>query len=156
MKDALGHGSNGRSGSGGPPKPIPGHPYHKKSDTELRYIVKDASEAERATRGMSSYNPASGQREDTAGKYSDQINDASSVLGYRTRGGQRDYEPDAVARAALASGSPKSAPVPTHDGFVGRHGYNPESVSKAIANNRTGKIGAREGSAIHRLLRGRG
>jgi HrpA-like RNA helicase len=39
--------------------------------------------------------------------------------------------------------------------FHGRHGYNPESVSKAIKNNRTGKIGKKEAGLIHRLLRGR-
>lgn len=60
-----------------------------------------------------------------------------------------------AAADELASGS-KSAPAPAHDGTIGRHGYNPEAVSKAIANNRTGKIGAREASAIHRLLRGLG
>ena len=32
--------------------------------------------------------------------------------------------------------------------------YNPESVNKAIKNNRTGKIGGRESKMIHALLRG--
>ncbi len=83
MKDAKGHGSDRRGNS----MPIPGHDYHTKSDAELRYIAKDASAAEQATRGMSSYNPNSGKREDTAGKYSDQLNNAASVLAYRARGG---------------------------------------------------------------------
>lgn len=113
MKDARGHGSNAR--------PIPGSPYHKKSDAELRYIIKDASEAARASRGMSSYNPHSGAREDSEGKYLDQVNDASTVLGYRDRGGQSDH-PDAVAARALASG-PKSAPVPLHEASAQFHAH---------------------------------
>lgn len=171
MKDPKGHGSNGR---GGPYKPIPNHPFHRKSNAELHYIIKDASEAERATRGMSAYNPNSGKREDTSGKYSDQVNDAASVIGYRDRGGKQDTE----ASLALHSGNPKSDPVPTHEamqwGMDGapvsystadfpkaappnRHGYSPDAVNKAIASsNRSGRrIGGKEASAIHRLLKGR-
>lgn len=111
MKDAKGHGSNGR---GGPSKPIPNSPYHAKSDAELRYIVKDASEAESASRGMTAYNPNGSQRSDTSGKYADQVNDAASVLGYRDRGGLSDHPNDVAARAAV-SGSDKSSKVPTHD-----------------------------------------
>lgn len=184
MKDPLGHGSNSRGGPKRLAKPIPGHPYHQKSDAELRYIAKDAKEAAEAMRGHSPH---------AENKYLDQVNDAASVLGYRQRGGSQDLGP--AAAEALASGQ-KSMPAPVHggmsgndrarlhdeyqreqaslsehnksrtanldefgrrkDGTVGRHGYNPESVSKAIANNRTGKIGAKEASAIHRLLRGRG
>jgi hypothetical protein len=184
-KDALGHGSNSRGR-----KPIPGHPYHAKTDAELRYIIKDASEAEKATRGMSSYNPGSGKREDTAGKYSDQVNDAASVLAYRGRGGASDAPSD-----QLHSGTDKSAAAPVHDSMASmqasierghamrsagdgghvpgfpaggrrtgynehgsRHGYNPDAVNDAIASqNRSGrgKIGGKEASAIHRLLKGR-
>lgn len=116
MKDALGHGSNGKGGKVA--KPIPNSPYHKKTDDELRYIAKDAGEAARASQGMTAYNPTSGVREDTEGKYLDQVNDAASVLGYRARGGQSDH-PNAVAARALASG-PKSAPVDVHNGASGR------------------------------------
>lgn len=142
MKDAKGHGSNKR--------PLAGHAYHSKSDAELRYIVKDASEAASASQSM-------GKLET---KYNDQINDAATVLGYRDRGGTSDH-PDAVAARSLASGA-KSAPAPVHDAqrsgyneHGSRHGYNPESVNNAIKNNRTGKIGSKEASAIHRLLKGR-
>lgn len=40
---------------------------------------------------------------------------------------------------------------------IGRHGYNPDAVQKAIeSNNRHGpKIGGKEARMIHRLLRGR-
>jgi hypothetical protein len=102
MKDALGHGSNG---SGRIAKPIPGHPFHGKTDAELRYIQKDASEAARNMRGMD---------DKAEGKYLDQVNDASTVLRYRDMGGKSDAPAD-----KLASGS-KSDPVPTHDGAAGR------------------------------------
>lgn len=123
MKDAKGHGSEPRgAGFAKPPgpvrRPLPGHPYHTKTNDELRYIIKDASAAELSTRGMSSYNPNSGKREDTSGKYADQVNDAASILGYRTRGGKSDAPSD-----ALASG-PKSAPAPIHDSMVGAKGAN--------------------------------
>jgi len=56
--------------------PLAGHPYHSKSDAELRYIIKDAGEAERA-------NPES----KSMWKYADQIHDAYSVLNYRRQNG---------------------------------------------------------------------
>jgi hypothetical protein len=158
MKDALGHGSDGR---GTPAKPIPNSPYHLKSDAELRYIVKDASEAERASRGMTSYNPDSSQRSDTSGKYADQVNDAASVLGYRDRGGLSMHPGDVVSREAV-SASDKSAKVPTHDSMGslspgGRQGYSRDAVNSAIASsNRSGRrIGGNEARMIHALLKGR-
>lgn len=54
--------------------PLEGHPYHKKSDAELHYIIKDASEAAKAMKGHS---PKAEE------KYLDQVNDASTVLYYR-------------------------------------------------------------------------
>lgn len=102
----------------GPAKPIPNSPFHMKSDAELHYIIKDASEAEQASRGMTAYNPNGSQRSDTSGKYADQVNDAASVLGYRARGGLSDHPADVASRAAV-SGSDKSAKVPTHDSMSG-------------------------------------
>ena len=64
------------------PKPIPNSPYHKKSEAELRYIIKDASEARTAAESM-------GDRRGSW-KYSDQINDAVTVLNYRAMGGKAD------------------------------------------------------------------
>lgn len=101
MKDALGHGSNTR-GAGGR-KPIPGHPYHAKTNDELRYIVKDASEAASAAQSM-------GKLET---KYNDQVNDAATVLGYRARGGASDAPSD-----QLHSGTAKSDPAPIHDSML--------------------------------------
>ena len=57
--------------------PLSGHPYHNKSDAELRYITKDAGEAARSMKGMDSK---------AEGKYLDQINDAATVLNYRKKG----------------------------------------------------------------------
>lgn len=139
-KDAKGHGSNPRTTLH---KPLPDHAYHGKSDAELHYIVKDATEAAKASQSM-------GKLET---KYNDQINDAATVLGYRKR------LSDGEAASSLRSGSgAKSDTVPNHDGTIGRHGYNPESVDKAInsASRYQGKVSGKERSAIHRLLRGRG
>ena len=55
-------------------KPIAGHPYHKKSDEELCFIMQDARAAAEAMRGHD-------ERAET--KYLDQINDACSVLHWR-------------------------------------------------------------------------
>ena len=66
--------------AGGGRMPLKGHGYHAKTDAELRYIAKDAHEAAKAMRGMDSK---------AEGKYLDQVNDASTVLGYRSRGGQK-------------------------------------------------------------------
>ncbi len=56
--------------------PLKGHAYHDKSDAELEYICKDASEAAKNMKGMN----------DTAeGKYLDQANDASTILHYRKK-----------------------------------------------------------------------
>jgi predicted RNA binding protein YcfA (HicA-like mRNA interferase family) len=60
--------------------PLKGHPYHQKSDAELKYIQKDAHEAAQAMKG---HNPKA------EGKYLDQHNDASTVLHYRSKGGQQ-------------------------------------------------------------------
>jgi hypothetical protein len=60
----------------------------------------------------------------------------------------------APSAAAHAAGQPQTfkAGAPQN-----RHGYNPIAVDKAIASsNRAGrKIGGREASLIHRLLKGR-
>ena len=70
--------------AGGGRMPLKGHKYHGMSDAELRYIRKDAAEAAKNMRGMD---------DKAEGKYLDQINDASTVLGYRQRGGQKVTAP---------------------------------------------------------------
>jgi hypothetical protein len=54
--------------------PISDHPYHRKSDTDLRYIIRDAAEAAQVVRGHD--DPAEA-------KYLDQVNDAVTILNYR-------------------------------------------------------------------------
>lgn len=101
MKDARGHGSNA-----GPRRPIPDHPFHSKSDVELRYIQKDAHEAGRNAQEMGDQRGIN--------KYADQVNDASTVLGYRRAGGTSDAPSD-----QLHSGTSKSDPAPVHDSMIG-------------------------------------
>ena len=72
---------------------------------ELRFIVRDAHEAGRNAQGMGD--------ERGVNKYADQVNDASTVLGYRARGGKSD------APADVLSGGPKSNSVPVHAGMTG-------------------------------------
>ena len=66
-------------GKGGTARmPLAGHPYHGKTDVELRGIIRDAGEAAKLQRGMSS-----------EGKYLDQVNDASTVLYHRKTTGAK-------------------------------------------------------------------
>jgi hypothetical protein len=55
-------------------RPLRGHPYHGKTDAELRFIVKDAGEAAAAVRDHDAVAEA---------KYLDQVNDANTMLHYR-------------------------------------------------------------------------
>ncbi len=55
--------------------PLAGHPYHSKTDNELKYIRKDAHDAAKAMRSIGN--------SDKESKYLDQINDADTVLNYR-------------------------------------------------------------------------
>jgi hypothetical protein len=57
-------------------KPIPNHPYHQKTDAQLRYIMSDANDAAIAMRGFDY---------EAECKYLDQINDASTVLAFRSK-----------------------------------------------------------------------
>ena len=63
--------------------PLKGHPWHRKSDEELRYIIRDAGKAAEAMRG---------HNRTAEDKYRDQVNDASSILYYRRNGGKRIEE----------------------------------------------------------------
>lgn len=55
-------------------KPLKGHPYHGKTDDELRYIIQDATTAAANMRGFDAQAEA---------KYADQINDACTILYWR-------------------------------------------------------------------------
>ena len=60
--------------------PLKGHAYHAKSDEELRYIQQDAHQAADA---MRDHNPTA------EAKYLDQLNDAATILHYRSEGGKQ-------------------------------------------------------------------
>lgn len=62
--------------------PIADHRYHFLSNAELYFIQKDASEAAKAMRGIS---------ETAECKYLDQLNDASTVLFYRSNNGGKQF-----------------------------------------------------------------
>lgn len=106
-KDAKGHGSDARGNA----MPIAGHPYHTKSDAELRYIASDAHAAAQNMQGHDI---------NAENKYRDQVNDAQSVLGYRQRGGSQVQPAPAAHASGVAS--------------VGRLGPNGEALQGAHAN----------------------
>ena len=60
--------------------PIPEHPFHKLDNAKLGYIQKDAALAARAMRGHDRKAEA---------KYLDQVNDVTTILHYRRRGGKQ-------------------------------------------------------------------
>ena len=60
---------------------LQGHPYHKKSNDELKFIIADAT---KAANNMAGFNY------DAECKYLDQINDAVTVLRYRKDKGPID------------------------------------------------------------------
>jgi hypothetical protein len=72
-------GGEVKHNAGGGRMPLKGHPYHEKSEDELRYIIKDANEAARAMKGHSPKSES---------KYLDQVNDASTVLHHRKQKGK--------------------------------------------------------------------
>lgn len=79
-----GGAGSGSGGSGKPDmsKPIADHPYHSKTDEQLRYIQRDAHDAA----------VAMGAGHPKEGKYLGQVNDASTVLGYRQRTKQAHFD----------------------------------------------------------------
>ena len=102
--------------------------YRKKTDEQLQFIMKDASEAARAMRGLDARAEA---------KYLDQINDASTVLYERAT--KPKYSAAAVNKAIASSRSKISASEgkTIHRLLKGRHGNpagyfpNPYTMSKS-------------------------
>lgn len=148
-KDALGHGSNSGGGSGDANKKL-GDRLERMGFFGKVQIASQAADSMKVGSKL-----AGGMDVNAAAKI------ASAAA-------------DAHAARELASGTPKSDAAPTHPamggwegsmmhnsagggGGNGRHGYNPDSVNKAIGNasRYQGKVGGREASAIHRLLKGR-
>ena len=64
--------------------PLEGHPYHQKTNMELRHIINDAGEAAKA---MRTHGTRSGDEAEK--RYMDQVNDAATVLYYRSKGGHQ-------------------------------------------------------------------
>jgi hypothetical protein len=62
--------------------PLEGHDYHKKTDSELVYIAKDAHKAAEA---MKSHNTTA------ENKYRDQANDSATVRYFRQKNGMPDW-----------------------------------------------------------------
>lgn len=65
---------------------LEGHPYHSKSDEQLKFIIKDASEASKA---MKTHGTPQGDAAES--KYLDQVNHASTVLHFRKQHGTPDW-----------------------------------------------------------------
>ena len=111
--------------------PLEGHPYHKKTDAELRYISKDAAEAARSMKGMDSK---------AENKYLDQMNDAQTVLGHRQRTGN-----------GPESGMKKGGR--THKLGGGMVGDNPISVENRSMAKATGMMN--KGGKVHKKWGGK-
>ena len=68
-------------------KPLKGHPFHKRTDDELLYIFRDASEAALAMSGHDTVAEA---------KYLDQANDAATIYHWRRNYSRGSYVPNEV------------------------------------------------------------
>lgn len=115
----------GKAKGGG--MPLKGHNYHSKTDAELRYILKDANEAARNMKDMDSK---------AEGKYLDQVNDASTVLGYRKRGGQPVMPPAKGEDSFMNKGG--RAKRATGGGIFSGASY-PGKVPGAVPGGRTAR-----------------
>ena len=83
--------------------PIPEHPFHKLDNAKLAYIQKDAALAAKAVRGHD-------RRAET--KYLDQVNDVTTILNYRRRGGKQFKEAtDKLSRPASVSQQMQAAKI---------------------------------------------
>lgn len=51
-----------------------GHAYHRMSDAQLAFVIKDAGEARECMRGLNVV---------AENKYADQVNDACTILNHR-------------------------------------------------------------------------
>lgn len=97
--------------------PLADHPYHKKSDAELRGIQKDAGEAARA---MKNHDPKA------EAKYLDQVNDASTVLYYR-----KQKNEDVLNERINEPQGHKTTPDPISNDALNSHGR----VKKMMGNH---------------------
>jgi len=112
--------------------PLKGHAYHDKSDDELKYILKDASEAARA---MKNHSPKA------ESKYLDQVNDAATVMHYRK---------NSIPKKA-DGGSMDDQQMPLRDMSGGAYGRSigPDQSDMDIANS----IRNAPGTAMNAMMR---
>ena len=112
--------------------PLKGHAYHDKSDDELKYILKDASEAARA---MKNHSPKA------ESKYLDQVNDAATVMHYRK---------NSIPKKA-DGGSMDDQQMPLRDMSGGAYGRSigPDQSDMEIANS----IRNAPGNAMNAMMR---
>jgi len=102
--------------------PIEGHEYHKKSDAELRYILKDAGNAAKA---MKDHSPRA------ESKYLDQVNDASTVLSFRQRNGTPAWYKKKYDHVKESVDTPPFTPDAPKKNLGVVVGKRPEGMSKA-------------------------
>jgi len=102
--------------------PIEGHEYHKKSDAELRYIMKDAGTAAKA---MKDHSPRA------ESKYLDQVNDASTVLSFRQRNGTPAWYKKKYDHVKESVDTPPFTPDAPKKNLGVVVGKRPEGMSKA-------------------------
>ena len=102
--------------------PIEGHEYHKKSDAELRYILKDAGTAAKA---MKDHSPRA------ESKYLDQVNDASTVLSFRQRNGTPAWYKKKYDHVKESVDTPPFTPDAPKKNLGVVVGKRPEGMSKA-------------------------
>jgi len=102
--------------------PIEGHEYHKKSDAELRYIMKDAGAAAKA---MKDHSPRA------ESKYLDQVNDASTVLSFRQRNGTPAWYKKKYDHVKESVDTPPFTPDAPKKNLGVVVGKRPEGMSKA-------------------------
>lgn len=155
-KDALGHGSDTRG-----MRLVKTHTVGPHSAK----IYKASGESELTTKTY-----RNGAYQSKNDYHTDDMADANgTAMSQLNRWAAQDVGKvsNTAAASELASGS-KTPTIPVHDGMQAnppsgynehgsRHGYNPQSTNDAIASsNRAGRrIGGREATMIHRLLKGR-
>lgn len=105
--------------------PLAGHPYHSKTNDELRYIQKDAGEAAVAMKG---HDPKA------EAKYLDQVNDASTVLHHRSK----KESTDQVDEAKINGKDPSEYKILSSTG-PGSGGKTRVYLQHSLTNKQTSK-----------------
>ena len=91
--------------------PIPEHPFHKLDNAKLGYIQKDAALAAKAMQGHDRKAEA---------KYLDQVNDVTTILHYRRRGGKQLKEAVTKLGRGASVGQQMQAALIIYKSLTGR------------------------------------